>query len=109
MTATSTARVGTDRPGRYAKQLVAHLSRHTTGEWSEQAGTGTITFDFGSATLAAEPDALALSVTGEPDALERLESVVGRHLVRFGAKDELVVQWQRSTGEPGTAQRNDGD
>jgi hypothetical protein len=38
-----------------------------------------------------------------------LEDVVGRHLVRFGTKDELVVEWRRESGEPGTTQRNAGD
>ncbi|WP_374935444.1 DUF2218 domain-containing protein [Streptomyces resistomycificus] len=41
--------------------------------------------------------------------LDRLEDVVGRHLVRFGAKDELVVEWRRDTGEPGTTQRKAED
>ena len=56
------------------------------------------------------------SSQGSPDAepdlqgaagLDRLEDVVGRHLVRFGTKDELVVQWQRSDGSPGSRQEAD--
>ncbi|MFE4967459.1 hypothetical protein [Streptomyces sp. NPDC056660] len=53
--ARSAARVTTDRPARYAKQLAAHL---------------------------------------------------GRHLVRFGTRDELLVEWHRDNGEPGTTQSN---
>jgi hypothetical protein len=32
------------------------------------------------------------------------EDVVGRHLVRFGERDELQVQWVRSDGAAGTTQ-----
>jgi hypothetical protein len=31
--------------------------------------------------------------------------VVGRHLVRFGTRDELVVEWVREGGAAGTVQR----
>ena len=52
-----------------------------------------------SCELIARPDdhLLVLEATA-PDAaaLERVEDVVGRQLVRFGARSELVVEW--STG-----------
>ena len=31
-----------------------------------------------------------------------MEDVVGRHLVRFGTRDELVVEWVREGGAFGT-------
>jgi hypothetical protein len=61
------------------------------------------------ARLRAEDGALLLTVEGAPEDLDRLESVVGKHLVRFGAKDELVVEWMRDTGEPGTVWCNESD
>ena len=103
---TSTADVRTDRPGRYGKQLVSHLSRHSVGEWSDESQSGSISFDAGRATLRSSDGVLHLEVEG--DDIARLEDVVGRHLVRFGAKDELVVQWTRDDGAAGTQQRNDG-
>ena len=36
--------------------------------------------------------------------LERLEQVTGIHLARFGAKEGLVVSWNRQDGAPGTTQ-----
>ncbi|GLZ40444.1 DUF2218 domain-containing protein [Actinokineospora sp. NBRC 105648] len=107
--ATSHARVTTDRPGRYAKQLAAHMARKITTDWDAEAGHGTLTFAMGTATLHADPGALLLTVDGAPDDLPRLEEVVGKHLVRFGTKDELVVAWTRDTGTPGTTWRNDED
>lgn len=103
----STARVTTDRPQRYAKQLASHLGRRSQSSWDEEAGTGEVVFadGFGKGTLTAEPGTLVLTVEGEADSLDRLEDVFGRHLVRFGTKDELVVAWQRDTGEAGTVQR----
>ncbi|MGH8960001.1 MAG: DUF2218 domain-containing protein [Jatrophihabitantaceae bacterium] len=107
--ATSTAEVPTDRPNRYGKQLIAHLSRRSAGEWSDETGTGWITFDAGRAELNSSDGALLLRVAGDPDNVARLEDVVGRHLVRFGARDELVVSWVRDDGTPGTEQRKTED
>jgi uncharacterized protein len=110
---TSSATVTTDRPGRYGKQLASHLGRRVSSSWDDEAGIGEVTLPFGRAELTAQDGALHLFVQGSPDAepelqggagLDRLEDVVGRHLVRFGTKDELVVQWQRSDGTPGSRQ-----
>ncbi|WP_327677056.1 DUF2218 domain-containing protein [Kitasatospora sp. NBC_00458] len=103
----SEARVATDRSARYAKQLAAHMSRKIQTDWSEETGHGTLAFSLGTATLEATPDALLLAVEGETENLPGLEDVVGRHLVRFGARDELVVEWHRDNGETGLVHRND--
>ncbi|MEU6372881.1 DUF2218 domain-containing protein [Streptomyces sp. NPDC046909] len=102
----SEARVATDRPARYAKQLASHLGRRSTTTWDEDTGEGGIVFQGGTGTLTAVEGALLLVVeAGDAEVLAVLEDVVGRHLVRFGTKDELVVEWKRDTGEPGTSQR----
>jgi hypothetical protein len=58
-------------------------------------------------TLTATEGALLLTLETEAEHLGRLEDVMGRHLVRFGTRDELVVEWRRDTGEPGTIQRGE--
>ncbi len=108
-TSSSTAIVRTDRAARYGKQLVAHLSRRSAGEWDEQAGTGWIDFGETRAELSAGTEALDIRLSAAPDAVDRMEDVVGRHLVRFGSRDELTVQWVRADGTPGTRQENAGD
>ncbi|MEV7602066.1 DUF2218 domain-containing protein [Kitasatospora sp. NPDC089797] len=105
----STARVATDRPARYAKQLAAHMSRKVETSFSPETGRGTLVFRAGTATLEARSDALLLTVEGEREDLPALEDVVGRHLVRFGARDELVVAWHRDNGEAGLVHRNEED
>ncbi|MDQ0597417.1 hypothetical protein QF037_001762 [Streptomyces canus] len=102
----SEARVATDRPHRYAKQLASHLGRRSETSWDEGSGEGGIVFQNGTGTLTATEGALLLAVETDAEHLAVLEDVVGRHLVRFGTKDELVVEWRRDTGEPGTTQRN---
>ena len=103
--ARSEAVVATDRPARYGKQLVAHLGRRHGGEWSEDDERGFVLLAGGRAGIASAADGLHLSVEGPAEDLERLEDVVGRHLVRFGTRDELHVRWTRSDGRPGTEQR----
>ena len=86
----------TDRPERYAKQLMSH--------WSER---GTLTQDETSSrldwhtgqVLTLTPREGALDVTvGVPDDedLQHFADVVARHLERFGQRDELHVEWNRA-------------
>jgi hypothetical protein len=105
----SEARVATDRPHRYAKQLASHLGRRIDATWDEDAGRGRLAFRDGTGTLTAESGALLLTVEGPEAEIERLEDVVGRHLVRFGTKDELVVEWRREGGKPGLVHRKQQD
>ena len=38
---------------------------------------------------------LTLTVeTGEPEALEQLQDVVARHLLRFAFREELAIAWR---------------
>ena len=110
-TLTSSATVQTERAPRYAKQLSAHLSRRLQTSWDEASGTGSVEFDAGECTLTATPEALVLSATvhGDPADLQRVEDVVGRHLVRFGTRDELLVQWARGDGSAGGTYRSDDE
>ena len=88
---TSTARVATDRPARYGKQLASHMSRKITTPWDDASGSGSLTFNrdgqtTGAAELTSEPGFLILTLHSNDDHLERLEDVIGRHLVRFGKR-----------------------
>lgn len=100
----STAQVATPRAGRYAKQLVAHMTRKTTGEWDEEAGSGHLDFGENRVALTAEPHQLILNLSAAAGDMDRLEHVVGIHLARFGARDGLVVAWRRADGSEGTTQ-----
>jgi uncharacterized protein len=91
----STAPVATDRPARYGKQLVAHLTRRAVGAWDDDTDTGWIDFGTGRATLTAVEGTLEMRLAVESGELDRLEDVLARHLVRFGTRDELTVRWTR--------------
>ncbi len=110
----STAVVATDRPDRYAKQLAAHLARRLDTTWDDATRRGVVRFDGGRCDLLAGDDGLHLELVADaPDPTQaasapastelvtRMEDVVGRHLVRFGTRDELVVAWRRSDGTEG--------
>lgn len=104
----SLARVATDRPARYGKQLCAHMGRKIDAAWDEESATGRLVFardgvEAGACLLACETDALVLSLESDAAEAEHLETVVGVHLARFGAKDSLVVAWDRE-GAPGSTQ-----
>lgn len=107
--------VPTARAGRYGKQLASHLGRKVTSEWDDTLGRGSVVFGAGrgSAELIGEESGLRMRIVLAPDAepgtVDQLESVLGRHLVRFGARDELVVQWTRADGTAGSEQRLEAD
>ena len=89
---TATAFVATQRPQRYIKQLVSHFGNNVRTEVTDAGGR--LEFDFGSCDLHAAPSGIELTGTSEDQAqLETLKDVVARHLIRFGANDELVVSW----------------
>lgn len=104
----SAAHVVTGRPARYGKQLVSHLGKRAEGAWNDEAGSGWIDFGESRVELTAVTDALDIRLDATPQRLAAMEDVVGRHLVRFGARDELVVRWTRADGSTGTTQENTG-
>ena len=89
----SVARVVTDQPDRYIKQLVSHLGHKASTDLADD-GTGVIVLDVGRCTLTGESGTLVLVASADDDAgLSRVRDVVGRHLERFGAREGLQVQW----------------
>jgi hypothetical protein len=83
----------TDRPERYAKQLVSHWADR--GAVTEEDGATVMRWDAGQ-VIVLRPTAGALevevSVPDEGD-VDGFAGVVARHLERFGQRDELEVVW----------------
>lgn len=113
MTTSSTARVATDRPGRYAKQLAGHFSAKIETRWDPEEGRGHLSFTRenlrGEVDMIAGDGVLLLQLETAEENLDRLEEVVGKHLVRFGSRDDLVVEWKRPGGADGTVWRFESD
>ena len=89
---TARADVATDAPARYAKQLVAHLGRRLT--WTTEGDTSTAQIGEATGTVVVGDGVLTL-LAEAPDAesLARVQDVLGRHLERFGQRNELAVTW----------------
>jgi catechol 2,3-dioxygenase len=92
----SHADVVTDRPTPYLKQLCKHFRHKLDVTFDDE--TGTIPFAFGRCELRAGDGVLHLeAIAATPAELERVENVAGSHLVRFGRRHELTVEWSPST------------
>jgi hypothetical protein len=90
----SRAEVATDRPERWAKQLVSHLGNKLT---VREVPNGHA-LDMGDAEgrVLVEPGRVVLTaVADDEETLERVESVLGGHLERFGEAEGLKVDWER--------------
>lgn len=91
--ARSQARIPTEKASRYLQQLCKHFEHKLPVTFDPQAGA--ITFAVGACTLAADEDALTLSLEAADEAqLAQLQDVVARHLVRFAFREELAIDWQ---------------
>ncbi len=89
------ARVTTDKASRYLQQLCKHFGHKVPARFD--AHEGHVEFAMGACALAAGPEAdeLVMRVTAStPGDLTTLEEIVGGHLVRFGFRDGLLVEWQ---------------
>ena len=91
----SRADVATASPQRYAKQLVSHLG-HKVDVVTDGA-TSTLQIDGATGHVVVGDGVITLLASAADTAgVELVEHVLGSHLVRFGARDELTVTWQRS-------------
>jgi hypothetical protein len=90
---TVTGTMATDRPERYAKQLVSHWSKR--GPVTEEDGATVQRWETGQVLrLTPTEGVLEVEITvAEGDDAARFAQVVKEHLERFGARDELDVVW----------------
>lgn len=87
-----TGRARTERAARYAKQLADHFSRKVNVQ--ESGGVYHIDFQGALGSMKPTPDALEFVVDADvPTSLYRGMGVMEDHLVRFGARDHLSVEW----------------
>jgi hypothetical protein len=92
-TLTATATVATATPGRYAKQLASHLGRRCEVR-EESDGIRLVLPTGGDCLLASAHAALVMTASGPTqESLDQVTDVVGRHLERFGQRNELTVSW----------------
>jgi uncharacterized protein len=92
----ATASVVTSTPDRYLKQLASHLGRKA--EVREEMDGTRLVLAGGECLLRTAGESLEMTASA-PDAetLERVTDVVGRHLERFGQRNELQVTWTGPT------------
>jgi hypothetical protein len=85
--------MATDRPERYAKQLVSHWSER--GPVSTEEGATVQRWNTGQVLVLRPADgALEVEVTvPDGDDSARFAQVVKEHLERFGQREELNVVW----------------
>ena len=90
----SCAALEIDRPERYAKQLVSHIS-HKAVTLADDTGLTTVTFGFGATgTVSVNEKSVLLSAQAETqDALERAQDVLGRHLLKFAKLEDQQLTW----------------
>ncbi|MCX4584070.1 DUF2218 domain-containing protein [Streptomyces sp. NBC_01481] len=135
---TAEIHIETERPSRYLVQLCKHFNNkgrhlshqlrpHQGGdaqalremqavaaqaavEWSDTHGS--VSLPWGRCTLQAIPNVLTLRVeAADEENLRRLQDLVAGHLERFGRRDQLKANWQRtdaSTPSPGEVIRPTG-
>lgn len=88
----ATAHVATPKASQYLQTLCKHFGHRRPVTFDKAAGE--IAFEGGTCRLAAEGETLTLTVEAPDTALcERLQEVIGSHLLRFAFKEEITVDW----------------
>ena len=90
---TLTAHVPTPNASRYLQQLCKHWSHKFETDFDAEKGV--ITFPMGPIKMAAQPDALVVTIEPKEDAdVERFKMVVAEHLDRFAFREApLTFDW----------------
>lgn len=90
---TIASRVKTENGDKYVRQLCKHWSHKL--ETAVDGDTGTVTFPNAVATMAADGEGIAISITGENrEDVERLTGVVAEHIDRFAFREgPLTYAW----------------
>ena len=92
-------RIRTDKAGRYLAQLCKHFAHKAEADWS--ATEGKVDFGFGECRMRAEDGCLYVSCASETaPGLGRVKFVLTDHIVRFGWKEKLVVDWPQDEAAP---------
>lgn len=87
--------IETAKASGYLQQLCKHFGHKVPAECTPTEGK--VTFEMGTATLAANDTRLEMSVEGaDGAAVERLEGVLASHLERFAFREELRITWTRA-------------
>ncbi|MEH6387053.1 MULTISPECIES: DUF2218 domain-containing protein [Pseudomonas] len=90
----SISEVSTDSPSVNLKKLCRHFSHKIEVSFDDECGD--IKFPFGRGLLEATDGQLRITAEADDmEALAKTEQVLADHLVRFGSKETLVVQWHR--------------
>jgi hypothetical protein len=109
----STARVATERPTTYLRQLCEHFAdpahRHSGQEFEVTFDDHEGFIDFapvisGTCRLEARQEGVLVVEASATDeaARERVQRVVARHLERFGQSDGLTMEWGPVEERPST-------
>jgi uncharacterized protein len=93
----SEARVALESPARYLGQLCKHFAHKLPVTLEESQGS--IAFPMGTCRLEAADGLLLLRAEAEDaEALERLQDVVARHLLRFAFRAPPAIEWRPRDG-----------
>jgi len=94
MAISSTGRIETASASRYLQQLCKHWAHKFDVTFDESQGT--VPFPNGAiARLSADPEGLTIAIDApDPEALERMKTVVVEHLDRFAFREApLAANW----------------
>ncbi len=89
----SIARIDTDKANGYLQQLCKHFAHKLPVEFTPEKGE--IKFSIGTCRLEAQDRVLTLAAeAADGTALEQLQSVVDKHLLRFAFREPMQINWQ---------------
>jgi hypothetical protein len=90
----ATARIRSNKASQFLAQLCKHFAHKTPAEFTDNRGR--IDFQPGLCVLTATENELIVTCEAEIAAdLERVKVIVADHVVRFGWREQLTVDWSQ--------------
>jgi uncharacterized protein len=89
----ASAVVRTEKASTYLQHLCRHFRLKVPAEFDAQRGR--VDFKPGLCELEATANVLSIHCeAGDAQVLERLKTIVGEHLLLFGKRENLRIDWQ---------------
>lgn len=89
----SITEVHTNHGRKYLQLLCKHFGHKVPVSFS--ATDGRIDLPFGRCDLVADDTKLTMKASSDSAELNKLEQVIGSHLMRFAFREKLALDWRR--------------
>ena len=85
--------IATPNAAKIMRWTIGHFKPKVPAQYDETYGS--VEFQFGKCSMEAKSDQLIVSIQSDNGkSLQSLKDIVGRHIEKFGIKENIQVEWE---------------